>query len=69
MGEAMKHLKHSFQKFLSDESGQTTTEYILILAIAVMIAVRFKGQLEGIITKATGGLDSNIDRALGEISE
>jgi Flp pilus assembly pilin Flp len=54
----------SFRKLLQDERGQSTTEYILILAVVVMIALKFKktfGQrLDGII----GGLDSKINSAL-----
>ena len=54
------------KKFLQDESGQTTTEYILILAVVVTIFMQFKGKLmkmvNGLFVKlndATEGIDLN----------
>jgi len=48
---------------LKDESGQSTTEYILILAVVVMIAMKFKStfgvKLDGIINT----LGTNLDQA------
>jgi Flp pilus assembly pilin Flp len=47
---------------LKDESGQSTTEYILILAVVVMIAMKFKStfgvKLDGIINTLGTNLDS-----------
>ena len=54
MRKAMLRLWH-------DEQGQSTTEYILILAIVVMIAMRFRGifqqKLEQLMQNVGGQLD------------
>lgn len=46
------------KRLISDETGQSTTEYILILSVVVMIAMKFKstfqGQLNGIVTQLGG---------------
>lgn len=46
------------KNFLKDESGQTTTEYILILAVIVTIFMQFRNKLKGIINKIFGELDT-----------
>ena len=51
-------------RFLKDESGQTTTEYILILAVIVTIFMQFRRRLLGIITKLFGKLDEATDDAV-----
>lgn len=51
-----------FKQFLRDEEGQSTTEYILILAVVVMIAMKFKDQ----VGKLIGG---RIDRLEGDMSK
>ena len=38
------------RKRLRSNSGQSTTEYILILAIVVMIASKMKGKLQAAVT-------------------
>ncbi len=52
------------KKFLKDESGQTTTEYILILAVIVTIFMQFRKKLLGIINKLFGSLDSATNSAI-----
>jgi Flp pilus assembly pilin Flp len=46
----------------ADDRGQSTTEYILILAVVVMIAMKFKNsfgsKLSGIVDKLGGQLDT-----------
>lgn len=58
----MKNLSRHLSSFLKDESGQSTTEYILILSVVVMIVMQFKkqfqGKLNGIIEKVGGDIDS-----------
>ena len=55
--------------FLKDERGQSTTEYILILSVVVMIAMKFKStfgkQLESIVGQLTG----NINKVVSETGE
>lgn len=54
--------KH-FKAFLSDETGQSTTEYILILAVVVMIALKFKSKFDSTMTNATSTLDTKMNDA------
>ncbi|MEK7689509.1 MAG: Flp1 family type IVb pilin [Bdellovibrionota bacterium] len=53
------------KNLLSDERGQSTTEYILILSVVVMIAVKFKEQiskrLETLVGKVGGKIESAVD--------
>lgn len=60
-------LKTLFKQFIQDERGQSTTEYILILAIVVMIAMRFKEIIEDKIRTATEKVGSGIDGVLEDI--
>ena len=53
-----------FKTFISDERGQSTTEYILILAVVVMIALKFREKFNAVMTKATDKLDSDMTRML-----
>ncbi len=55
-------LLKGFSRFIRDEEGQSTTEYILILAVVVMIAMKFKDQ----VGKLIGG---RIDRLEGDMSK
>lgn len=49
---------------IRDRAGQSTTEYILILAIVVMIAMRFRSSIKDRIEKATDKIGSQIDSAI-----
>jgi Flp pilus assembly pilin Flp len=54
-------------RLLRDERGQSTTEYILILSVVVMIAIKFKktigSKLDTMVNKLDGqmaeGMDNN----------
>ncbi len=63
-------LNRLFIKFLKDERGQSTTEYILILSVVVMIAMKFKekfGVVLGNMTEKLGtGISDQIETNLGE---
>ncbi len=59
----MKKLE-AINKFLKDESGQTTTEYILILAVIVTIFMQFRKKLLKIIEKLFGQLDDATNDAV-----
>jgi Flp pilus assembly pilin Flp len=47
--------------FLADERGQSTTEYILILSVVVMIAMKFKTTFMGQMQQAVSTLGTNIE--------
>lgn len=58
----MKQIKDRFQQFLNEEAGQSTTEYILILAVVVMIAMKFKTGFN----KTMGNQLKNLDNTLND---
>jgi Flp pilus assembly pilin Flp len=45
-----ERLMQNLKRFLREEEGQSTTEYILILAVVVMIAMKFRDKVGGFIT-------------------
>ena len=58
--------KNALKKFILDDSGQTTTEYILILAVVVTMIMQFKTKFSGIITSIFGKLDNQIEEDIFE---
>ncbi len=38
-------MKNKLLAYLKDESGQTSTEYILLVAVAAAIVIKFKGAI------------------------
>ena len=58
----MVRLKEKLLYLLRDEEGQSTTEYILILAVVVMIAVKMKGTLVPMLTGKVEQLSGDIDQ-------
>lgn len=56
-------------KFVKDESGQTTTEYILILAVIVTIFMQFRKRLLKVLNTLFGGLDTATNTALEGMNE
>lgn len=59
-------LKKMLSDFVSDEAGQSTTEYILMLSAVVMIAIKFKSTFAGKIEALVGKLGGQIDSATTE---
>ncbi len=55
----------AFWAYLKDESGQTSTEYILLVAVVAMIVFKFKkeadSKLSGIINKVFGKADQMVE--------
>lgn len=49
------------KKFWRDESGQTTTEYVLILAIILVIVSRLRRNLGGTLDNAVTGIDTKMN--------
>ncbi len=50
-------------KFLKEEDGQTTTEYVLILAVVVTIFMQFRRNLLAIVKKLFVILDRETEKA------
>lgn len=59
----MKRFKGLIQRFVKEESGQSTTEYILILAVVVMIAMKFRSKFSNTMDGAVNNLDSKLNEA------
>ena len=57
-------MKNGVKRFLGDESGQTTTEYILILAVVVTVIMQFKGKFSKVITGLLNGVESQTQSAM-----
>ncbi len=53
-------------EFLKDESGQTSTEYILLVAVVAMIIFKFKDKLDtalnGMVDKVFGKANTLLDQ-------
>ncbi len=70
-GEVMRN---KLKAYLKDESGQTSTEYILLVAVAAAIVIKFKGAITaqlmgedgngGILGKVMTKVGSDIDAEL-----
>ena len=45
----MKKIKEISKKLIQDESGQGTTEYVLLLVVLVAIAMLFRRQIQDIV--------------------
>jgi pilus assembly protein Flp/PilA len=59
-------MKNLFLAYLKDEDGQTSTEYILLLAVVAMIVFKFKGIAEEKLIGITGNV---FDKADGWVAE
>jgi len=63
-----KSLKEMGIEIIRDQRGQSTTEYILILAIVVMIAMKFKDKFSTSIEKLTDKVTDEIERGISNDS-
>jgi Flp pilus assembly pilin Flp len=55
------NLRTRLARFWSDERGQSTTEYILILSVVVMVAMKFKSVFSQKLMQAVDNVGNNID--------
>jgi Flp pilus assembly pilin Flp len=62
-------LKLMLKQFIHDEEGQSTTEYILILAVVVMIAMRFRQKIASKIESAADQVGTNIEKTIGDMAQ
>ncbi len=49
-------MMRDFINYLKDEDGQTSTEYILLVAVVAVIIFKFKKQLEDKLMKLVDGV-------------
>lgn len=68
-GESQKTWRRLARTFWRDERGQSTTEYILILSVVVMIAMKFKKMFNDSMTSAVTKLGGEINNALDDSSQ
>ncbi len=67
-------MRNKLRAYLEDESGQTSTEYILLVAVAAAIVIKFKSAITtqlmgedgngGILGKVMAKVGSDIDAEL-----
>ena len=62
--DKMASLMDCIRSFKNDETGQSTTEYILILSVVVMIALKFKTTFSTQLNKIIGTVSTQIDSAV-----
>lgn len=58
-----------FMDYLKDESGQTSTEYILLVAVVAMIIFKLRGKMEsglGNITDTVFGKADDLANQIGQ---
>ena len=60
-------MKNLILAYLKDEDGQTSTEYILLLAVVAMIVFKFKGVAEEKLTGITDSVFSKADSWVNEL--
>jgi pilus assembly protein Flp/PilA len=61
-------MKNKVTAYLKDESGQTSTEYILLVAVVAFVIFKFKGVIEtklvgddGLVNKVFGKADKILE--------
>lgn len=57
-------MKNKIMEYIKDESGQTSTEYILLVAVAAAIVIKFKG----VITDKLLGDNGVLGRVMGKVT-
>ncbi|MBF0359763.1 MAG: hypothetical protein HQK49_02075 [Oligoflexia bacterium] len=63
---AMKMIIEKIMLFLRNEDGQTSTEYILLLAVVAMIVFKFKSVATAKLTDLTNGVFGKAEQMLQE---
>jgi hypothetical protein len=59
-------MNRSFMNRIRKLAGQTTTEYILILAVVVMVALRFRTMFKKNLEDAVGQVGSKIQQGIAD---
>ena len=64
-----KRLSRSVRRLLVEEEGQSTVEYMLIMGIVVLIALRFKNRFTAKVDKMVDNLGNDLDRGIDQASQ
>lgn len=59
----------NFLSYLKDEDGQTSTEYILLVAVVAMIVFRFRKTAEEQLEKITTGVFGKANEFVGQMDQ
>jgi pilus assembly protein Flp/PilA len=66
-------MKQKLMAYFKDESGQTSTEYILLVAVAAAIVIKFKSAIQekllgdgGLLGNVMNGVNANIQKEFGQ---
>ena len=60
----MKNFLNKFiTRLIKDDNGQSTTEYILILSVVVMIALKFRSSFQGKMNEMLQKVGGQLDQA------
>jgi pilus assembly protein Flp/PilA len=63
-------MKNKIMEYIKDESGQTSTEYILLVAVAAAIVIKFKGVItEQLLNEETGILGKVMNKVTADIEK
>jgi Flp pilus assembly pilin Flp len=62
-------MRNKIAAYLKDESGQTSTEYILLVAVAAAIVIKFKGQIEEKLLGENGLLGTVMNKTTQKIND
>lgn len=60
-------MKKTLLAYFKDESGQTSTEYILLVAVVALIVFKFKNVATERLGKLTDGVFNKADSFVGEM--
>jgi pilus assembly protein Flp/PilA len=60
-------MKKTLLAYFKDESGQTSTEYILLVAVVALIVFKFKNVATERLGKLTDGVFNKADEFVGEM--
>jgi pilus assembly protein Flp/PilA len=60
-------MKEKIVAYLKNEEGQTSTEYILLVAVAAAIVIKFKGVITDKLLGDDGVLGKVMDKVTGDI--
>ena len=62
-------MKNQIIAFLKDEDGQTSTEYILLVAVVSLIVFKFKDKATDRLGKITDGVFDGADSWVGQLNQ
>lgn len=62
-------MKNLIVDFLKDEEGQTSTEYILLVAVVALIVFKFKGKATERLTQLTDRIFDGADGIAQELQD